>query len=263
MLDEKVIVIIGGTTGIGRAASAAFLAAGAQVVAVGRTEAEAKAIQAELGARLYAFAGDARAPETAPRAIAEAMARFGRMDGLYHVAGGSGRRAGDGPLHELTPEGWAYTLDLNLTSVMLSNQAAVRHFLANKQTGSILNTGSVLAYSPSPTYFTTHAYAAAKAALIGFSRAIAASYAPAGIRVNVLAPGLIETPMAQRAAQDPTIQAFVRTKQPLDGGRIGQPEDLTGLATYFMSDASRFTTGQVIAIDGGWTVSEGQIPPES
>ncbi len=67
--------------------------------------------------------------------------------------------------------------------------------------------------------------------------------------------------MAKRAAGDEVIQAFIKTKQPLDGGRIGKPEDLDGLATYFMSDLSKFTTGQVIAVDGGWTVSEGQYAP--
>jgi len=69
---------------------------------------------------------------------------------------------------------------------------------------------------------------------------------------------LVETPMAVRAANDNQIQSFIHTKQPLDGGRIGKPEDLDGIALYFMSDQSKFTTGQVVAVDGGWTVSEGQ-----
>ena len=88
-------------------------------------------------------------------------------------------------------------------------------------------------------------------------------YAGKSIRCNVLAPALIETPMAGRAAQDLGVQQFIRTKQPLDGGRIGQPADLDGAAVYFMSDASRFTTGQVLAVDGGWCVSEGQFGPRS
>ena len=78
------------------------------------------------------------------------------------------------------------------------------------------------------------------------------------IRINVLAPALVETPMAQRAAKDDLILDFIKTKQPLDGGRIGQPHDLNGAAIYFMSDYSRFTTGQVLAVDGGWSISEGQ-----
>ncbi|MBT8043999.1 MAG: SDR family oxidoreductase, partial [Verrucomicrobiae bacterium] len=84
-------------------------------------------------------------------------------------------------------------------------------------------------------------------------------YADQDIRANVIAPALVETPMAQRAAKDETIQNFIQTKQPLDGGRIGCPEDLDGLATYLLSRQSKFLTGQVIAVDGGWSVSEGQF----
>jgi NAD(P)-dependent dehydrogenase (short-subunit alcohol dehydrogenase family) len=124
----------------------------------------------------------------------------------------------------------------------------------------VVNCGSVLGFSPSPHFFATHAYAASKAALIGLTRASAAHYAAQGIRFNVLAPGLVATPMSRRAQGDEAVRAFIRTKQPLDGGRIGQPEDLDAAAVWLLSDAGRFVTGQVIAIDGGWTVSEGQIP---
>ena len=116
----------------------------------------------------------------------------------------------------------------------------------------------MLGWSPSPQFFATHAYAAAKSAIIGFTKSIASYYAAKNIRCNVLAPGLVETPMAARAAQDRAILSFIKTKQPLDGGRIGLAEDCDAAAVYFMSDASRFTTGQVLAIDGGWSVSEGQ-----
>jgi NAD(P)-dependent dehydrogenase (short-subunit alcohol dehydrogenase family) len=122
--------------------------------------------------------------------------------------------------------------------------------------------GSVLGYSPSPKFFVTHAYAAAKAAVIGFTKSIAAYYAKENIRINAIAPALVETPMSQRASSDEAIMAFIRTKQPLDGGRNGSPSDLDGAALYFMSDASRFTTGQILAVDGGWEVSEGQYNNE-
>jgi len=260
MLQNKNIVIIGGTTGIGWSAARAFIHNGAKVVVVGKAEATTQEAINMLGKNGLAITGDARLAETAQQAILLCREHLGELHGLYHVAGGSGRRMGDGPLHEMSQEGWQATLDLNLTSIMLSNRAAVRAFMDQQSPGTILNTGSVLGYSPSPKYFTTHAYATAKSAIIGFSQAIAAYYAPYDIRVNVLAPGLIETPMSQRAAQDEEIMAFVRTKQPLDKGRIGQPQDLDGLACYFMSDQSAFTTGQVIAVDGGWHLSEGQYP---
>jgi NAD(P)-dependent dehydrogenase (short-subunit alcohol dehydrogenase family) len=258
MLANKNIVIIGGTTGLGLSAAKAFVANGAKVIVAGRNEESITAAQKELGTNAIAISGDATIEATAVNAINTCIENFGGFDGLYHVAGGSGRKKGDGPLHELTLEGWNKTMELNLTSLMLSNKAAINKFLEQKKGGTILNMGSVLSYSPSPKYFSTHAYAAAKAAIIGFSKSIAAYYAKNNIRVNVMAPALVETPMAQRAANDNEILSFIKTKQPLDGGRIGRPEDLDGLAVYFMSEQSKFTTGQVIAVDGGWGVSEGQ-----
>jgi NAD(P)-dependent dehydrogenase (short-subunit alcohol dehydrogenase family) len=177
---------------------------------------------------------------------------------LYHVAGGSGRRAGDGPLHELSDEGWRVTHDLNLTSLFNSNRAAVRQLLKQGGGGSVLNMGSVLGHSPSPQYFATHAYASAKAAAIGLTRSAAAYYAPHNIRFNLVAPALVETPMSRRAAGDEAIVNFIKTKQPLDGGRIGRPEDLDSAIVYLLCDASRFVTGQVLNVDGGWSVTEGQ-----
>jgi NAD(P)-dependent dehydrogenase (short-subunit alcohol dehydrogenase family) len=258
MLNKKNIVIIGGTTGLGLSAAKAFIANGANVVVVGRNEESVTAAKNMLGNNALALSGDATQEATAANAIETCVKEFGSFDGLYHVAGGSGRKMGDGPLHELTLEGWNKTMELNLTSLMLSNQAATKKFLEQKKGGTILNMGSVLGYSPSPEYFTTHAYAAAKSAIVGFSKSIAAYYATSNIRINVIAPALVETPMAQRAANDESILSFIKTKQPLDGGRIGKPEDLDGLAMYFMSDASAFTTGQVIAVDGGWSISDGQ-----
>jgi NAD(P)-dependent dehydrogenase (short-subunit alcohol dehydrogenase family) len=259
VLNGKSLVIIGGTTGIGLSAAKAFITAGARIVIVGRNASSAEAAIAELGNGACAVIGDAADPATAPRAIATALNAFGGFHGLYHVAGGSGRKMGDGPLHELTDDGWDYTLQLNLTSVMCSNRAAIRQLLEQKSGGSILNMGSVLGWSPSPRYFATHAYATTKAAIIGFTKTCASYYASQNVRFNVLAPALVETPMARRAAEDDEILSFIKTKQPLDGGRIGDPSDLDAAAVYFMSDSSKFTTGQVLAVDGAWCVSEGQF----
>jgi len=257
-LKEKSIVIIGGTTGIGYAAALAFVEHGAKVVVVGRNPESVDKASSALGENGIALAGDASNPDTAPQAIEHCIKKFGSFTGLYHVAGGSGRKFGDGPLHELSLDGWNQTLSLNLTSLMLSNQAAIKFFLKRQTPGTILNMGSVLGFSPSPKYFVTHAYAATKSAVIGFTKSIASYYAANNIRINVLTPALVETPMAQRAANDELILSFIKTKQPLEGGRIGQPGDLDGAAIYFMSDYSNFTTGQVLAVDGGWSISEGQ-----
>jgi NAD(P)-dependent dehydrogenase (short-subunit alcohol dehydrogenase family) len=256
-LKDKSLVIIGGTTGLGLSAARAFVQEGARVVVVGRKAESVEAARQELGPQVRALVGDAGHPATASQAIEAAQREFGAFHGLYHVAGGSGRKQGDGLLHEITDEGWNYTLNENLSSLFYSNRAAAQQFLKQGTGGTILNMGSVLGFSPSPKFFATHAYATAKAAIIGLTTAAAAHYASQNIRFNILAPALVATPMSHRAQGDEAILNFIKTKQPLDGGRIGQPEDLDSAAVFFMSDESKFVTGQVLAVDGGWSVSEG------
>ena len=251
-------IIVGGTSGMGLSAALALQNQGAHLVVIGREDADLATAKKQLGDQSIVIAGDATAPETIDQAISLGHKKNGPITGLYHVAGGSGRKFGDGPLHEMSLEGWNKTLELNLTSVMLSNRAIINYFMGQKLPGIILNMGSVLGFSPSPKYFVTHAYAAAKSAIIGFSKSIAAYYASHDIRINVIAPGLMATPMAQRAVNDETIQAFIKTKQPLDGGRPGRPEDLNEAVLMLLSPASKFITGQVLAVDGGWGISEGQ-----
>lgn len=259
-LERKSIVIVGGTTGLGFSAAKACIEAGARVIAVGRNPESAQQAGEILGERGQVMTGDACDSATAETAIKAAIEHFGAFDGLYHVAGGSGRKMGDGPLHEITDEGWAATVNLNLTSLFYSNRAAVKAFLKQGTGGSILNMGSVLGSSPSPRYFATHAYAATKAGAEGLTKSVAAYYARRNIRVNVLAPALVETPMARRAAGDAEIMEFIAGKQPLDGGRIGRPEDLDAAVVYFLSDASAFVSGQVLYVDGGWCLSDRSFP---
>lgn len=259
LLKDKVLVVIGGTSGLGLSAARAFIGEGAQVIIVGRDGKKAEIAAKELGSNARALAGDAMLTETALKSIDAAIQEFGHFHGLYHVAGGSGRRKGDGPLHDLTDSGWEYTLDENLKSVFFSNRAAVQQLLKQGNGGSVLNMSSVLGFAPSRKYFGTHAYATSKAAVIGLTKSAAAYYAPQNIRFNVLAPALVATSMSERAQGDSEIMEFISTKQPLEGGRIGIPSDLDAAAVYFMSDQSRFVTGQVLAIDGGWCLSDGQV----
>ncbi len=249
-------MIVGGSTGLGRAAAACFLEEGARLLLAGRSaEKGAAAVESLPGASF--FACDATDPGQVEELFAHVSATLGGLDVLYHVAGSSGRRQGDGPLHECTDAGWQATIDANLKSVFLTNRAAVRCYLAQGQKGVILNMASVLGFAPSPHYFDTYAYAATKGGIIAMSREAAARYAGEGIRINVIAPGLIDTPMAARAVQDEAIRTFLRTKQPLRQGP-GLPEDCADAAVFLCSDAARFITGVVLPVDGGWCISEGQ-----
>ena len=262
-LRDKRCLIVGGTSGLGRAAAKHFLEEGARLVIASRSPdkgAEALTTLRELGPVSFAPC-DAAVSEQVERLFADAVSFLGGLDVLYHVAGISGRRYGDGPLHECTDEGWHATLAANLTSTFLTNRAAVRCFLRQGGPGAILNMASVLGFSPAPHHFDTFAYAATKGGILGMSRLAAARYAADGIRVNVLAPSLIDTPMAERACADPAIRHYLRTKQPLTAGP-GRPEDCSDAAVFLCSDAARFITGAVLPVDGGWCVSEGQFQRE-
>ncbi|HMF11165.1 MAG TPA: SDR family oxidoreductase [Gemmataceae bacterium] len=258
-LAGKRCLIVGGTTGIGFAAARRFLEEEARLAVTGLEEPASRDGIATLARHglVWSTAWDGRDRDQFQSTFESALANLCGLDVLYHVAGGSGRRDGDGPLHECTDAGWQATLDVNLRSTFLTNRAAVQHFLGQKQPGAILNVASVLAFSPSPRYFDTVAYTAAKGGIVAMSRLAAARYASDCIRVNVIAPGLIDTPMSTRACSDPALVAYLRSKQPLRGGP-GQADDCSDAAVFLCSDAARFVTGAVLPVDGGWTVSEGQ-----
>jgi NAD(P)-dependent dehydrogenase (short-subunit alcohol dehydrogenase family) len=261
-LASRTILIVGGTSGMGLAAAHACLREGANVVVMGRNKDKADAVLRELDApdRSRIVVGDALDPESVPRAVALCVSEFGKLDGLYHTAGGSGRKMGDGPLHTITDPGWRATVDWNLTTIFHSNRAAVTQFLKQRSPGAILNLGSVLAQSPSTVHFATHAYAAAKGAAISFTKACAAYYGKHEVRFNLLVPALIETPMSKRSTENETIMAYMATKQPLAHGKPLPSSALDEAVIYFLSDASRFVTGQVLTLDAGWSLTEGQYP---
>ena len=202
---------------------------------------------------------DLRDEDATVNAFASAQAALHRIDALYAVAGGSGRRLGDGPLHELSLAAWEGTFAMNATPPFLAAREALRMMLDQEPgesgtRGSLVLMSSVLAYVPAPSLFATHAYAAAKAATIGMARAMAAYYASHGIRVNAVAPSLVTTPMSGRAAADPESVAFAQQRQPLSSGFL-DVSDVTEIAVYLCSDESRAMTGQVLAVDGGWSVT--------
>ena len=223
----KAALVTGAAGGIGGAVCAALSDAGYEVIGVDRE-------QADL---------------TDEAQVAAVFDGLDRLDLVVCAHGGSGRRFGDGPVDECTFAGWEATLAMNLTSVFLVCRQAVPRLRANGG-GAIVTVASVLGLVGGDRDFATHAYAAAKGALIALTRSMAVTYAADGIRCNVVAPGLIATPMSARAQEDPAIRARLAELQPLTGD-FGTPEDVAGAVAY-LADAP-FATGTVLAVDGGWT----------
>jgi NAD(P)-dependent dehydrogenase (short-subunit alcohol dehydrogenase family) len=256
-------VLVTGSTGMAASAARAIAAEGGAVFVTSRTAAHLEALAGEIratGGRCEWRAADLRDEAEVEAAFAAFDAAFGRLDAVYGVAGISGRRSGDGPIHEATVEGWETVMAANATSQFLVARAAIRRMLAQEpdETGSrgaVLLMSSTLATHPAPRFFATHGYAASKGAIDGLTRSLAAYYAPHAIRVNAIAPALVATPMSQRAQEDPEILAYLAEKQPLAGGPI-DADAVTAIALALLSADARMVTGQVVTIDGGWSVSE-------
>jgi NAD(P)-dependent dehydrogenase (short-subunit alcohol dehydrogenase family) len=260
-LDGRVCLVTG-STGIAAAAAERFAAEGAAVFVTSRTESHCRDLAARItapGGRVAFRAADLTDEGEVKLAVSACVESFGRIDGLFSVAGGSGRRFGDGPIHEVGGDAWDATLALNLRTQALVCGAVVRRMRDQAPNesgtrGSILLMGSVTATDPVPDLFGTHAYAAAKGAVAALMTAMAATYLADRIRVNAVAPSLTRTPMADRAAGDERILAFARQKQPLAGEML-DPDEVAHAAVYFLSDESRTVTGQLLKVDGGWSVN--------
>ncbi|GIW01816.1 SDR family NAD(P)-dependent oxidoreductase [Roseiflexus sp.] len=252
-LTGKTAIVTGAASGIGQAVALRFLAEGARVAGFDIDDAGLNETRALSGASevFFPIACDLTDPSQVERAAAEAIAQLRRLDVVFNGAGASGRRWGDGPVDACTVDGWRRTLDVNLTSIFLVCHTTVPHLLAAGG-GSIINLSSVLGIVGGDADFATHAYAAAKAGIIGLSRAMAVYYAPHRVRVNVIAPGLIATPMSRRVQENERIQQRLAHLQPLTGA-MGAPKDVAAAAAYLASDDAAFVTGVVLPVDGGWT----------
>jgi NAD(P)-dependent dehydrogenase (short-subunit alcohol dehydrogenase family) len=256
-------VLVTGSTGMAASAARQIADEGGAVFAVSRTAAHLRELADEIsgaGGNCGWHAADLRNEAEVEAAFAAFDTTVGRLDAVYSVAGISGRRYGDGPLHEATLEGWETVMDANATSQFLVARAAVRRMLAQApdasgSRGVVLLMSSVLATHPAPAFFATHAYAASKGAVEALTRSLAAYYAPSGIRVNAIAPSLVATPMSRRSQDDPAILAYLAARQPLAGGPI-DADAVTATALHLLSGEAAMVTGQVVAVDGGWGVSE-------
>ncbi|MDQ3127658.1 MAG: SDR family oxidoreductase [Chloroflexota bacterium] len=256
------VCLVTGSTGIAAAAAERLAGEGAAVFIVSRTEGHVRALVDRIRVRHGTADGavaDLADDSAVDAGVAACFERFGRIDGLFSVAGGSGRRFGDGPIHTVSRDAWDRTLELNLTTQALVCRSVVGRMRDQEPNGSgtrgsILLMGSVTATDPAPEFFATHAYAAAKGALTALMTTMAAAYLPDRIRVNVVAPGLTATPMARRAAEDDAIRAYGSRKQPL-AGELMDPDEIAHAAVYFLSDESRAVTGQLLKVDGGWSIA--------
>jgi NAD(P)-dependent dehydrogenase (short-subunit alcohol dehydrogenase family) len=250
-VDE--VLLITGSSGIA-AAVARMWAAENPVFIFGVNQDECRSLAGELEGAGFAV-GDVRDQAAVARGVSSCLERFGRIDALMNVAGISARSMGDGPLHQCTTEAWDTVMDVNAKGTFLMCREVLGVWTKQQQPGVILNTGSVLARHPQRDHFSTVGYAASKGAIEAMSIAAAAYYAPEGIRINVIAPGLVRTPMTARAQGSAEIAAYMAHKQPLRKGML-TAEDVAKTACFLLRKDSSPITGQIVAVDGGWTVSE-------
>ncbi|MEY3602552.1 MAG: hypothetical protein RL169_1796 [Armatimonadota bacterium] len=248
-------ILVTGSSGIAAAAVRKAVTNGIAVTFIGVNGVEVAELASETGAN--GLVCDLRDES----AVEKAFAAVTNINGVIHVAGGSGRTYGDGPITDVTLDAWKQTFDLNLTTAFLVTREAIRMFERSKTRGSITLTGTALAFHPEPDRFATAAYMASKSAFVGLVNHTASKYAELGIRVNAVLPGLTRTPMSIRAQENPDICAFAKRRQPLTRGFV-EADAIADALLFFASDASASITGQLLAVDGGWSLGGLQHDPQ-
>ncbi|MDT0630792.1 SDR family NAD(P)-dependent oxidoreductase [Rubrivirga litoralis] len=245
MSDAPVYVLVGGTGGIGAPLARRLAADGARVVLGGRDADKLSALAGETGAK--AFTLDATEPDAIGGLVGAAVEAHGRVDGIANLVGSITLK----PAHALSPEAFDETLRLNLHTAFYAVRAAATAMRKNADPagGAVVLMSSVAARLGLANH---EAVAAAKAGVDGLVRAAAATYAPQGIRVNSVAPGLVRTPLAGRlVASEQAVEASA-AMHPL--GRIGEPEDLTDALAFLLDrERSGWVTGQTLSVDGGFS----------
>lgn len=248
-LARKVAVVTGGGTGIGEAIARRFAAEGALLALTGRRkdtlERVANSIE-EGGGEALTLPGSVTDQGDVQRAVDATLRRFGRIDVLVNNAGNLFHA---GWLHEMSDRVWNDTLDVFLTGVFRFSRAVIPTMLAQGG-GSILNISTVSALKAIPG-FPAHAYAAAKAGVNMLTKTIAIQYARQGIRCNAICPGGVDTPGVAAVTADPVSRKGFDAMHPV--GRMGKPEEIAAAAAYLASDEAVWTTGVILAVDGGVT----------
>jgi gluconate 5-dehydrogenase len=250
-LDGRRALITGGSRGLGRAMAQAFAEAGADLVLVGREAESLHRAQQELlvlGRRVDIFVADLTTPAAVEQMCAAALAEHGPIHVLVNNVGG---RRENIPTEKMALADWQRLMDLNLTSAFLCTKLLGAP-MVQRGWGRIINIGSICGQVATRDIHGRH-YETAKAALAGFTRAVAADWAPSGVTVNAIAPGGFLTDANRRWFRErPEFQKDIERLIPM--GRLGQPEEIGPLALYLASDASRYMTGAVLVIDGGYTL---------
>lgn len=247
-LQGLVTVVTGAGSGIGRAAAGAFVAEGAIVGLLDRDAAAIDSVAASLGSSAFVLPADVVDEAGVRGAFEQVRRRHGRLDVLYNCAGvqlhGRDKRA-----HELDLAVWTQTLGVNLTGVFLCCKYGIALMLEGGK-GSVINCASPTGLTGCGAGYT--AYSSAKGGVFALTRVLAIDYAREGIRVNSIVPGTIQTPLIEALLADPETRSSLAEGTPM--GRLGTPQDLTGIAVFLASGESRFATGATFVVDGGVTI---------
>ncbi len=245
-LEGKTAIVTGGSKGLGLEMARGLAAAGADVVITSRHAEEVEAAAAELrqatGRRILAMEADVAIAANVDRMVERTLSELGQLDILVNNAGINIH----GFVHEQSEEDWNQVLQVDLTGSMLCVREATRHMIP-RRSGRIINISSIFGLVGYPK---RGPYCASKGALVNLTHCYAVELAPHAITVNCICPGPFDTPLTQRLAQGAAREAFTNR---IPMGRWGRPEELVGAVIYFASDAAAFTTGAVLAVDGGWT----------
>lgn len=250
-LINKVAIVTGASSGIGYATSKLFARDGAKVIVAARRQAELDALVGEIdetGGQAVSLAGDVKDETFAKTLVEMAVGRFGGLDVAFNNAGSMGEM---GPTPDVSLSGWRDTIETNLTSAFLGAKYQIPAML-DRGGGSLIFTSSFVGYTVGMPG--TAAYAAAKAGVIGLVKALAVEFGPKAIRVNAILPGGTDTPAARAFADTEEKQAFVRGMHALK--RIATPDEIAKTVLYLASDASIFTTGTALLVDGGASINK-------
>lgn len=252
-MNGKVALITGASSGIGRATAEAFAAKGAKVVVAARRQDELASLVSEIGAsggQATAFATDVSKTEDVARMVDHAIESFGRLDYAVNNAGIEGRLAG---ITDLTEDDWDRVLDINLKGIFLCMKYEARAMLDCGNGGAIVNVGSVNSFLGFPT---GSAYVASKHGMVGLTTSVSAELAPQGIRVNLVCPGFVDTPMHQRARGLLGDELYDKVLLPnVHLRRAGRPEEIARSIVFLCSDEATYITGTTLTPDGGYTLT--------